>query len=62
VAGEAIASVLVLQTLQDYSHAEAMQAVRCDLRWKVACGLPIDREGFTRRRLTVWRVIGCVPR
>ena len=55
VPGEVIASVLVLQTLQDYSDAEAMQAVRCDLRWKVACGLPIDHEGFHPSTLTVWR-------
>jgi transposase len=55
VPGEVIASVLVLQTLQDYSDAEAMQALRCDLRWKVACGLPIDHEGFHPTTLTVWR-------
>lgn len=50
VPGEVIASVLVLQTLQDFSDAEAMQALRCDLRWKVACGLPIGHEGFHPRR------------
>jgi hypothetical protein len=50
-----IASVLVLQTLQDYSDPEAVQAVRCDLRWKVACGLPIDHAGFHPTTLTVWR-------
>jgi transposase len=55
VPGELIASVLVLQTLQDLSDAEAMQALRCDLRWKVACGLPIDHEGFHPTTLTVWR-------
>jgi transposase len=55
VPGEVIASVLVLQTLQDYSDAEAMAALRCDLRWKVACGLPIDHEGFHPTTLTVWR-------
>jgi len=55
VPGEVIASVLVLQTLQDYSDAEAMDALRCDLRWKVACGLPIDHEGFHPTTLTVWR-------
>jgi hypothetical protein len=53
--GEVIASVLVLQTLQDYSDPEAVQAVRCDLRWKVACGLPIDHAGFHPTTLTVWR-------
>jgi IS5 family transposase len=55
VPGEVIASVLVLQTLQDLSDGEAMQALRCDLRWKVACGLPIDHEGFHPTTLTVWR-------
>jgi hypothetical protein len=53
--GAVIASVLVLQTLQDYSDTEAVQAVRCDLRWKVACGLPIDHGGFHPTTLTVWR-------
>ena len=55
VPGEVIASVLVLQTLQDLSDSEAMTALRCDLRWKVACGLPIDHEGFHPTTLTVWR-------
>ena len=55
VPGAVIASVLVLQTLQDLSDAEAMQALRCDLRWKVACGLPIDHDGFHPTTLTVWR-------
>jgi hypothetical protein len=53
--GAVIASVLVLQTLLDYSDPEAVQAVRCDLRWKVACGLPIDHAGFHPTTLTVWR-------
>jgi hypothetical protein len=55
VPASVIASVLVLQTLQDLSDAEAVQAVRCDLRWKVACGLPIDHGGFHPTTLTVWR-------
>jgi hypothetical protein len=55
VPGAVIASVLVLQTLHDYSDAEAMDALRCDLRWKVACGLPIDHPGFHPTTLTVWR-------
>jgi hypothetical protein len=55
VPAEVIASVLVLQTLQDLSDAEAMDALRCDLRWKVACGLPIDHPGFHPTTLTVWR-------
>jgi DDE family transposase/transposase-like protein DUF772 len=55
VPAEVIASVLVLQTLRDFSDSEAMDALRCDLRWKVACGLPIDHEGFHPTTLTVWR-------
>jgi hypothetical protein len=55
VPADVIASVLVLQTLQDLSDTEAMDALRCDLRWKVACGLPIDHEGFHPTTLTVWR-------
>jgi hypothetical protein len=42
VPGQVITSVLVLQTLADLSDAEAMDALRCDIRWKVACGLSID--------------------
>src|SRR4030081_3907757 len=49
------ASVLVLQTLQDLSDHDAVQAVRCDIRWKVACGLPLDHEGFHPSTLTYWR-------
>jgi hypothetical protein len=52
---EIAASVLVLQTLQDLSDREAVQAVRCDIRWKVACGLPLDHDGFHPTTLTYWR-------
>jgi hypothetical protein len=53
--GEVAASVLVLQALQDLSDREAVAAVRCDIRWKVACGLPLDHEGFHPTTLTYWR-------
>jgi hypothetical protein len=53
--GEVAASVLVLQTLQDLSDRVAVAAVRCDIRWKVACGLPLDHEGFHPSTLTYWR-------
>jgi hypothetical protein len=55
VPAEVIASVLVLQTLEDRSDTAAMDALRCDIRWKVACGLPIDHAGFHPTTLTVWR-------
>jgi hypothetical protein len=49
------ASILTLQTLFDYSDAEAAEAARCDLRWKVACGLALDDKGFHPSTLTYWR-------
>jgi Transposase DDE domain/Transposase domain (DUF772) len=55
VPGEVIASILVLQTLEDKSDSEAMTALRCDIRWKVACGLPIDHAGYHDTVLTLWR-------
>jgi len=55
VPGEVIASVLVLQALEGRSDREAADAVRCDLRWKVACGLPLDHEGLHPTTLTYWR-------
>jgi hypothetical protein len=53
--GEVAASVLVLQALGDLSDRDAVGAVRCDIRWKVACGLPLDHEGFQPSTLTYWR-------
>jgi hypothetical protein len=53
--GEVAASVLVLQALHDLSDRDAVAAVRCDIRWKVACGLPLDHEGFHPTTLTYWR-------
>lgn len=52
--GGVAASVLVLQTLADLDR-DAVAAVRCDIRWKVACGLPLDHEGFHSSTLTYWR-------
>ncbi|RJO78962.1 IS1182 family transposase [Nocardia panacis] len=53
--GEIAASVLVLQALHDLSDCEAIEALRCDLRWKVACGLALDHGGFHPSTLTYWR-------
>jgi hypothetical protein len=55
VPGEVIASVLVLQSLEGRSDREAAEALRCDLRWKVACGLALDDEGLHPTTLTYWR-------
>ena len=49
------ASILVLQSLHGLSDREAMRALRTDLQWKVACGLPIGHGGFDASTLTYWR-------
>jgi IS5 family transposase len=49
------ASILVLQALHGLSDRETMAAVRTDLRWKVACGLPVGHAGFDASTLTYWR-------
>jgi Transposase domain (DUF772) len=53
--GAVAASILTLQTLLDLSDAETAEAARCDLRWKVACGLALDEQGFHPSTLTYWR-------
>jgi hypothetical protein len=49
------ASILVLQVLHGLSDREAMAALRTDLRWKVACGLPVGHGGYDPSTLTYWR-------
>ena len=46
IAGEVVASVIVLQALHGLTDREATEAVTFDLRWKAACGYPIDAAGF----------------
>jgi IS5 family transposase len=55
IPGSVMASVMTLQTLHDYSDRETAEAVRCDLRWKVACGLALDDAGFHPSTLVYWR-------
>ena len=55
VPADIAASILVLQALHGLSDREAMAAVRTDLRWKVACGLPVGHAGFDASTLTYWR-------
>ena len=55
VPASVVASVMVLQVLHDYSDAEAAEAARCDLRWKAACGFPLDHGGFDPSTLVYWR-------
>jgi transposase len=50
-----MASILVLQTLHDFSDRETAEAARCDLRWKVATGMSLDHLGFDASTLVYWR-------
>jgi len=50
-----MASILVLQTLHDFSDRETADAARCDLRWKVATGMALDHKGFDPSTLVYWR-------
>jgi IS5 family transposase len=55
IPADQIATVLVLQSLEGLSDREAVQALRTDLRWKVAAGITLDDEGFHPTVLTLWR-------
>jgi hypothetical protein len=50
-----MAAVLALQALHDYSDRETAEAVRFDVRWKVAIGAPLDDPGFDPSSLVYWR-------
>ena len=55
VPADVIATVLVLQSLEGLSDREALDALRTDLKWKVAAGLSLGDEGFHPTVLTLWR-------
>jgi hypothetical protein len=50
-----MAAVLTLQALCDYSDRETAEAVRFDVRWKVAIGSSLDDAGFDPSSLVYWR-------
>lgn len=56
VPGSVIAVVMVLQALEGCSDREAVERLRCDVRWKAAAGLAIDDEGFDPSVLVLWRM------
>ena len=49
-----MAAVLTLHVLHDYSDRETAEAVRFDVRWKVAAGVPLDDPGFDPVGLDYW--------
>jgi len=50
-----MAAVLALQALHDFSDRETAEAVRFDVRWKVAIGAPLADGGFDPSSLVYWR-------
>ncbi len=50
-----VATVMVLQALEGLSDREAIQRLRCDIRWKAAAGLALTDQGFHPTVLTLWR-------
>jgi len=50
-----MAAILALQALHDFSDRETAEAVRFDVRWKVACGLAVGDAGFDPSSLVYWR-------
>ena len=55
IPGPVIGAVMVLQALECVSDREAIQRLRCDIRWKAAAGLSLSHGGFHPSVLTLWR-------
>jgi hypothetical protein len=52
---QVLAATVVLQALHGLADFETVQALRCDLRWKAACGLGLLDPGFDPSLLTYFR-------
>jgi len=50
-----VGSVLALQALHDLSDGQAADALRFDIRWKVACGRSLTQVSFDPSTLVYWR-------
>ena len=50
-----MASAMILKELEGLSDRQAADALRCDIRWKVACGLALDDKGVHYTVFTYWR-------
>jgi transposase len=55
IAPSLLARLLLLQHRTGLSDEQAMEAVRWDLRWKAALGLPVDHQGWHPTTLTRFR-------
>jgi Transposase DDE domain./Transposase domain (DUF772). len=52
---QVLAAAVVLQTLHGLSDFDTVQELRCDLRWKAACGLGLHDTAFDPSLLTYFR-------
>jgi hypothetical protein len=50
-----MAAIMTLQALHGFSDRETAEAVRFDLRWKLAAGLALDDPGIHPTSLVIWR-------
>jgi transposase len=55
IPAEVMASAMILKELEGLSDRQAADALRCDIRWKVACGLALDDVGVHYTVFTYWR-------
>ena len=55
LSADLVGSVLVLQQLHDLSDGQAADALRFDIRWKVACGRSLTQMSFDPSTLVYWR-------
>jgi IS5 family transposase len=55
VAADVVATVMVLQALDDLSDRDAVAQLRTNIAWKVAVGRSLADEGFHPTVLTLWR-------
>jgi len=55
VSADLAGSVLVLQQLYDLSDGQVADALRFDIRWKVACGRSLTQMSFDPSTLVYWR-------
>jgi len=55
LSADLVGSVLVLQALLDLSDGQAADALRFDIRWKVACGRSLTQVSFDPSTLVYWR-------
>jgi IS5 family transposase len=55
VPADVVATVMVLQSLEGLSDRDAVDALRTDIKWKVAAGVSLADEGFHPTVLTLWR-------